>query len=338
MSGAAETAGAGRIGAPAERSRPPAGWRVVARKEFVDHLHSARFTIVVILLGLAGVGAVYAAATGIRQAATQASGDPNLFLRLYTFSPQDQPLPEFFTFVSLIGPLLGIAFGFDAVNGEEAQGTLPRLVSQPIYRDDVINGKFVAGLAVIGLVLTTLVLAVAGIGIVRIGVVPSPVEVARLALYLVVSVVYVGLWLALAILCSVAFRRAATSALVVLGAWLVLTLFAGLLVQIVANAVAPVPQQATVQQELSNVRLQQNLARLSPGTLYEEATTALLIPETRTLSRVLLPTQVFRTVRGNLSLTQSLLLVWPQIVSLVALTVVAFAASYVTFMRREIRA
>ena len=43
--------------------------------------------------------------------------------------------------------LFQIAFGFDDISGERSEGTLPRLVSQPIYRDDVINGKFAAGLA-----------------------------------------------------------------------------------------------------------------------------------------------------------------------------------------------
>ena len=35
---------------------------------------------------------------------------------------------------------------------------------------------------------------------------------------------------------------------------------------------------------------------------------------------------------------QSLLLIWPQVVLLVAGTVVCFAAAYVSFMRQEIRA
>ena len=49
------------------------------------------------------------------------------------------------------------------------QGTLPRLLSQPIHRDDVINGKFAAGLAVIGLVLVTVVGVIAAFGIIRLG-------------------------------------------------------------------------------------------------------------------------------------------------------------------------
>ena len=39
-----------------------------------------------------------------------------------------------------------------------------------------------------------------------------------------------------------------------------------------------------------------------------------------------------------LSINQSLLLVWPQVVALVALTVLCFAAAYVAFMRQEVRA
>ena len=58
----------------------------------------------------------------------------------------------------------------DAINGERAQGTLPRLLSQPIHRDDVINGKFVAGLALIGLSVNAVMLVVAGIGLVRLGI------------------------------------------------------------------------------------------------------------------------------------------------------------------------
>ena len=38
------------------------------------------------------------------------------------------------------------------------------------------------------------------------------------------------------------------------------------------------------------------------------------------------------------SVDQSLMLVWPQVVALFALTVACFAAAYVLFMRQEVRA
>jgi ABC-2 type transport system permease protein len=314
-----------------------AGWRVVATKELADHLLSVRFLVLLGIVGLAVAGSVYAAAGGIRDVAPAASETPSLFLRLFTFAPEDQQVPSFLSMVGFLAPLLGIAFGFDAVNGERSQGTLPRLVSQPIHRDDVINGKFAAGITVIGMILAGLTMLVAGLGLFRLGIVPTAVEVWRLLLWLAVTVVYVSFWLGLATLCSVALRRAATSALVAIAAWLVLTLFAGLLLGLVTDAIAPVPDQPTADQVIRNARLEQQIGRLSPSILYEEATIALLNPEVRTIG-FLLPQQIDRAVPGTLSLDQSLLLAWPQTVGLVALTILCFAGAYVLFMRQEIRA
>ncbi|MGH9167823.1 MAG: ABC transporter permease [Acidimicrobiia bacterium] len=318
---------------------PRAGWRLVAAKELADHLLSARFAVLLILLGLAVAGTVYAAATGIRDVAPEATGTPALFLRLFTVSPGER-VPAFFGLVGFLAPLLGIAFGFDAVNSERSQGTLPRLLSQPIHRDDVVNGKFAAGLAVIALILGGITMLVAGLGMLRLGIVPTTSEVLRILAWLALAVVYVGFWLAFASLLSVVVERAATAALVAIAAWLVLTLFFGLLVGLVADGLAPVPEQATADEVIRNIQLQLNLARLSPATLYEEATIVLLNPEVRTLTPafLLLPEQIDRAVRGTLPLTQSLLLIWPQVVGLVALTILCFAAAYVSFMRQEVRA
>jgi ABC-2 type transport system permease protein len=337
MAGETEAAGTAAGAGPAAVTapRPGTGWRVVAAKEFADHLLSVRFAVLLVLVALAAAVSVYSAAGGIREAAPQASGTPAVFLRLFTASPEQ--VPSFLTLVGWLAPLLGIAFGFDAINGERAQGTLPRLLSQPIHRDDVINGKFVAGLAVIGVVLAGLTLLVSGLGLVRLGIVPSAGEIARIVVWLLVTLFYVGFWLAFAMLCSVVLRRAATSALVAIAAWVVLTLFGGLLAGIIADAVAPVPANPTAEQELRNLRVELAIGRVSPNVLYEEATGALLDPTARFVGFVLL-SQLDRAVPSILSLDQSLLLAWPQTVGIVALTVVCFAVAYVLFMRQEVRA
>lgn len=314
------------------------GWRVIAAKEFSDHILSIRFVILIVLLGLAALSAVYAAAGGLRDVAEDVSGAPALFLSLFTAAPER--IPAFFVIVSWLAPLLGIAFGFDSVNGERAQGTLPRLLSQPIHRDDVINGKFVAGLTAIGLMLAALALLVAGVGLLRLGVVPKLPDVLRLVAYLAVSIAYAGFWLALSTWSSVLLQRAATSALAAIAAWLVLTFFAGLLIGVLADVLAPVPAEATLEEGLRNARLEQGLSRLSPSTLYLEATIALLNPRQRTfdIMGLLILRGEPRAVPTVLSLDQSLLLVWPQVTALVALTVVCFAGAYVSFMRQEVRA
>ncbi|GAA5069035.1 ABC-2 type transport system permease protein [Thermocatellispora tengchongensis] len=309
-------------------ARPPAGWRAVARKEIADHLRSARLLVVAALLALTGIAAVYAAGGRIRDVAAQASDDPSLFLKLFTVAIENTPF-AFVNFVALIGPLLGIAFGFDAISSERAQRTLPRLLAQPIHRDDVVNGKFVAGLAVIGMLLTALMAIVAAVGMVRLGVVPRAEDIGRLLVYLLVSIVYIGVWLAFALMLSILLQRAATAALTAIGAWLVLSLLAGLLVQIAAGLLAEPGSVAEAE-------LQQALGRASPALVYEEVTAALLTPELRTLG-VILPEQTFRAVPTQLPLGESMLLVWPQMAGLVALTVVLFAVAYVSFLRQEVR-
>ena len=319
---------------PSTRSRGRAGWQVVASKEFADHLLSARFTALIAILGLAAAGAVFAASGAIRSVAPVATGISALFLKLYTVA--EDPIPfALLTFIGFLGPLLGIMFGFDAVNGERSQGTLPRLLAQPIHRDEVINGKFVGGLSVISIMLFALTVLVAGIGMFRLGLVPQPTEIARLLVWVVVSIVYVGFWLALATLISVIVRRAATSAIVTVAIWLGLALFGSFVFRAIASFISGTPN--TGAEELAAAKLELFLTQLSPITLYEQASTALLDPEVRSVG-VLTFEQIDRAIVSNLTLSQSMLIVWPHVVALVAFTVICFAAAYISFMRQEVRA
>lgn len=340
MNSVPETVAGPAAAAPSNLPRLRGGYRIVARKEFGDHVRSIRFGILAVLIALAGVAAIFASTTGIRDAASQASGAPNLFLFVFTIQGEGSPLPSFVQLLTLLGPLLGIAFGFDAVNGERAQGTLPRLLSQPIYRDDLINGKFLAGITAIATALFLLVAVVSGMAMLRLGLVPAWADVARVILWLVMSLVYIGFWLALASLMSVWLRRAATSALAAIAAWLVATLFAFLLVEIFAGILSPAGTQATIEDQIQNARTEQTLSRLMPGTLYNESTTALLNPQVRTTGLVFLSqaSQLQSAIPEPLPLSQSMLIVLPQALGLIAMTVVTFVGAYVLFMRQEVRA
>jgi ABC-2 type transport system permease protein len=306
----------------------------IVRKELADHFSGWRFIILGLLMAVAGISAVYVAAETIRGNVSQGSSS-FVFLQLFTTSSGS--LPPFTSFVAFLGPLLGLALGFDAINGERTRGTLSRLLAQPIHRDDVINGKFVAGLATIGTLLVALVLFVCGLGLHLIGVPPQPAELARLALWVAVSIVYVAFWLSLAVLFSLLFRQVATAALAGIAAWLFFTIFVGLLAGLVASGLAPATSSSSVAAQLHHIVLQQNLNRLSPEELYAEATATLLTPGLRTLGPLLI-TQAIGMVAAPLSLGQSLLLVWPEVVGLVAATAICFAISYILFLRQEIRA
>jgi ABC-2 type transport system permease protein len=336
---ATETRAEPRAGAPRDRL-PQAGWRVVAAKELGDHLLSVRFVVLLIVLGLAAAIPVYFAADQIRSLAPQASGASAVFLALFTFTVDQLQNQSVFTFIGVVAPLLGLAFAFDAVNGERSEGTLPRLLAQPIHRDDVINGKFAAGLAVIGLVLTSVIAFIAGFGMIRLGIVPHGSEVLRLVAWVLVTFLYVTLWLSFGLLLSVLIRRAATAALVGFGVWLLVTIFGGLITNFLGSLVAPAAN-ATPSEILSSLQLQELITRVLPTTLYNDVSTALLSPSTAvvglpgTIGQV---QQAQQQIPSLLTVDQSILLVWPQTVVIVTLAVVCFAAAYVAFMRQEVRA
>jgi ABC-2 type transport system permease protein len=333
--------------APATRARSDRpvglrpGWITVASKELADHLLSIRLYVLLFVLGVAALIPLYFAAERIRSLADAASGSSAVFLAMFTLSPEGVSFLRVDLFVAIAAPLLGVGFAFDAVNGERHEGTLPRLLSQPIHRDDVINGKFAAGLAIIAVALTAAMALISGFGLLRLGIAPTEGEIVRLVAWLALTILYVSLWLAFGTLLSVVIRRAATSALVGLGVWFFVAVpqFGQLLVSLVAAVIAP--GGASAADQLNALSTQQFLLRLLPSTLYREASVVLLNPS---VTAVTTPAtldqyeQYQQQIGSLLSLDQSILLAWPHVVILFGLTIGCFVLAYVRFMRQEVRA
>ena len=105
----------------------------------------------------------------------------------------------------------------------------------------------------------------------------------------------------------------------------------------IAGAVTPVSDSSSQAVLIQNAELQQTLMRVSPNVLFDEATRVLLLPVVRSLG-IITMSQAAYMVPNPLSLGQSLLTIWPHLVSLVSLSIIIFAVSYVVFMRQEIRA
>ncbi len=240
------------------------GLGVVMLKELADHLTSIRFIILELIVMVIAVGTVYVATQQIKDTVAE---DPFLFLKFFTTSRE--PLPSFIFWLSLLVPVMAIGLSFDAVNSEHNRRTLSRILSQPIYRDALLFGKFLGALMTLAIALVVLWLLVIGLGLLFIGIPPGGEEVARAFVFLLVTIVYAGVWLALALLFSILFRSAATAALATLGLWLffyvIWPVLAGELAQII---VPPDPRyMALGLQTPGTVVLEQFLARLSPSTL-----------------------------------------------------------------------
>ena len=307
---------------------------VIVHKEIADHVHSLRFIILISIIVLTCMGALYTALTNIGAAIKPDDPDGSfLFLKLFTVS--DGTLPSFVLFINFLGPLLGIALGFDAVNSEQNKGTLSRMLAQPIHRDCIINAKFVAALIIIGALLFALGLLVMGCGLIAIGIPPTPEEFWRIILFIITGIFYVAFWLNLSIFFSIRFKQAATSALACVAIWLFFSVFYTMIVNLVAKALSP-SQLASPYQIVSYQKFILGLMRLAPSELFNEATTTLLMPSVRSLGPLTME-QVQGAIPSPLPLGQSLLVVWPQLTGLIAATVICFALSYVIFMRREVR-
>jgi ABC-2 type transport system permease protein len=311
------------------------GLGVVMLKELADHLTSIRFIILEVIVMLIAFGTVYVATQQIKDTVAQ---DPYLFLKFFTTSRD--PLPSFIFWLSLFVPVMAIGLAFDSVNGEHNRRTLSRILSQPIYRDALLFGKFLGALMTLTIALVALWLLVIGLGLLFIGIPPGGEEIARAFVFLLVTIAYAGVWLALALLFSILFRSAATAALATLGVWLfffvIWPALAGGLAQVI---VPPDPRYAALGlQTPGTAVLEQILARFSPSTLFGEIVVALLDPTTRALGPIYL-SQLQGAVLGSpLALGASVLIAWPQIVGLVATAIVLFVIGYVIFQRQEVRA
>ena len=314
---------------------------VIFKKEMEDHFSSMRFLLISALIVMVGVIITSMVGMAIQEELKGMAKPTLIFLLLFTATGK---LFSFVQFIGFFGPLIGIILGFDAINRERVSRTLSKLLSQPIYRDSVINAKFLAGVTTIAIVLVGIVLIITGLGLKLIGVVPGPEEIFRLVIYLVTSLLYIAFWLGVSILFSVIFRSTATSALASLAVWIFFSFFLSLGAGVLADAIVPIGQSAQANPEvvIKHAQVQQTLSLFSPMTLYSEATSTILDPMRKTTSAIVLmgPLERLSLTRfqNPLPLLQSFVIVIPHLISIVAITFLCFGICYLVFMRQEVRA
>lgn len=188
-----------------------------------------------------------------------------------------------------------------ATYSKRSSGTLNRLVSQPIYRDSIIIGKFLAGSVIAAIMVFSMGIFIGAIGVIATGLVPEAEEVLRILAFLIFTTVYIDFWLGLSILFSVVCRHSATSAMAVIALWIFFTIFMSLVASMAANMIYPVDS------DYNAILNSMNMEQLDGA------------------------------ISGYLSWGQSMLLVWPHLTGLIALMLAAFGGAYIGFMRQEIR-
>ncbi len=296
------------------------GLMTIFHKELADYFTSWRgiilFVMVLVVSAIAVIGP-----SGAIEAMRADTAAPSQFAFLELFSQGSYPVTWRLSMILI--PIMGIVLGLDAINREKNSGTLSRLLSQPIYRDSVINGKFLAGLTTMIIMTTTTILVITGIGMIQLGIPPTSEEAARLLLFWGSSILYGAFWLGMAMVFSVYFRSVAASAVAAIVIWIFFFFytFTGFIAGQAETA------EATI-----------TAMRVSPIFLFQESMGVILVPGARTLTEFLrIATSTSRFLPGPLSLGQSLLTIWPHLAIIGGLTASMFAISYTRFMREEIR-
>jgi ABC-2 type transport system permease protein len=320
--------------------------RAIIRKELADHFGSARFLILVSLVFMTAILGAWLAGQGVREILAGGATESlrgRTFLLMFTAPGAFLPLT---TLMALLGPVVGLVMGFDAVNRERAQGTLSKILSQPVRRDEVILGKFLAGLATIAILLTALVVLLAGLGLLAVGLRPSAEEISRLAVWWLASLVYLGFWLGLAILLSIVFRTVATSALAGAALWLLMTFFVPVLGQAAASALTPMedPGRPRPQELAAYDRVGRLVSLASPPAVFGEASAILLDPTNRGGEQALrlaimspLDRFLLDRFQGALTISQSLIQAMPDLLVLTAFALATWLGSLLAFARQEVR-
>lgn len=320
-----------------------AGSFTIAEKELRDQIGSTKFIAIFALMVLLSGLAAYQGADYIKNN-TEASF-------LYIFSGTQMSF-SFIQIMVMFGPILGMAFGFDAVNKERTTGTLSMLLGQPIYRDSVINGKFIAGAASLATLGIGTIAITTGLAIPMLGYGPSLTEASKILTLALLTVLYLVFWLSLGTLFSVIAKKTSTSILFSIATWMFFSILLSILASAIVNVMVPLdadlfiipsgdsegsgPGRFQMTDEFREVMTQRTeltnlIMKISPTDLYQDTAGAIL--GTSKGLMMMGRNQFDRTLSLGEALTNN----WANVTVLAVGLVVCFAASYMLFLRMEIR-
>jgi len=111
---------------------------IIARKELKDNFRSARFWGLIGLFVLLIVVSSYSVGFAFRFGGVAPA---ERFFRSVGTS-----LAQSFQYIA---PIIGIALGFGVIASERERGTIRLVLSRPVFRDDLLNGKILSGIILI---------------------------------------------------------------------------------------------------------------------------------------------------------------------------------------------
>ena len=124
--------------------------------------------------------------------------------------------------ITTVGIVLGCAMGFDLISREKESKSLKILLSHPVYRDEVINGKALGGIAAIALAMA-IVLTISFAIILIFGIVPDLDESVRILLFGGLSFLLIFSYFAIALFMSTVAKNSSNALIYTLIIFIVLS-------------------------------------------------------------------------------------------------------------------
>ncbi|WP_135612431.1 ABC transporter permease [Methanococcoides sp. AM1] len=224
--------------------------KTIAKKEFFDSVKSRSFAIV---FGIFLVLILTSSISGVNQYNEDLQSYQENMANFGNVKSSDIflsfPEPELMSVlfgnivsnIAVMGAILAIMLGYNAISGEKERGNLKLLLSYPLYRDDVINGKFLGKIAVLVMTLVITTLISVSVALIM-GLVPTGDDIIKLMLFMAVSIVYLVTFLGISIFFSTVSKNETSSMLNSFMFWIVSAILITSVSGLVADTMVPEAQ------------------------------------------------------------------------------------------------
>lgn len=129
-------------------------------------------------------------------------------------------LSNLITYVSMIGSVVAIFLGFETFSGERNNGTLKLIAARPIYRDQIVSGKFFGGAIVIGSLLGVIMIFNLVLFVLVSGITPNVSEIFRLLSFFLIAFLYMMVFYAITMFVSLKTNDSAFGFMLMMILWL----------------------------------------------------------------------------------------------------------------------
>jgi ABC-2 type transport system permease protein len=182
------------------------GLSIIIKKEMSDSVSNRTFLLSLGVLMFLLLFSGYAAGKQFQQYISYGGYEterPNLTLIAYL-------VPN----INLLGALVTVVYGFNSINKERTEGSLKVMLSYPIFRDQVMLGKLLAGLFIVSIVTIVSFALSLGVFLWFSNILLNPDMILRFSIFTLLTILLLSSWLGLSMFLSQVFKDPKTTLLV----------------------------------------------------------------------------------------------------------------------------